>query len=1048
MLLFFIAGCDDDSTSPDPDVSMTDSGSMLDDSMVDMGLESDANEVTDATASLDANPSLDAGTDSSVVDSTIEDAGQDLDAGITDMEPVLLDGGLEDMAELDAELVNCVPPASHFEFVVWPTVFEGNCTQCHLPGGFAEGADAGFILHNVQNPDRESRDDALAYNLEHVIEFQNEQEEANYLIRKGLGELNHGGQARFAEGSAEHAALLDLFELIERFNDPDCVEVADDVPGYRDIFGRLELMDPEQTFRSFTTQVLGRLPSPAELVRIRGLLMGNGPNLNANERDERRPDNQRNDRRELSAVEQNQQMRVVQSLMAELMDGPEAKTWLKDAWNDVFMFRGIFAQELVRPYDVFHDKDFGARSWSDLCGIDTFLQDENGEFIIGPGRQFVCEIEHERFNYTEVIQPNPEDANNIHGQAVLSPVEACNYCRFTRDGIANWMLYGAVEEPLELIADTIQSRRPFTEILTTNDVMMNYYTSLVYYGTADPAVNEFTADMANVPMVPELKNGPNWARFQVDLPDHRHFKRLDRMRRTKFFYNRHYYPLFDEDGEPLLDGNGDPAEAYGQIRYMAYRSEINPPEHDDFPRAGILSSAAFMKRFASNEFNLHRHRGWQILRLFLDYDILENQGERISLADVDDPNGAVTRNSAECSSCHERLDPVSGLFKDFHPDGYSRSASDADDEWPAVIHQPGWPSIDGQPPEAHDRAMHGPPLPFLARKITESPRFARTMVKYAWQQLMGKNLEEVVGDPADENFEIRNTLLMARDRFFDGLVNTFVSSGYDMNRVYNRILTSQWYRIKGLKAPGADVVPDIVYEGIGRSGTITPEEYFRRIESLFGAPWPLRGIPTSDTRAGTFEEIKKRDFFTRKDTAFENFDLGWGMLDASFASFFGGVDFQNSLTRAEQVNSIMTLVTRRVANEFACLVVYDDLMRDQAIRRFFPEVRYPLARNEEVRLEEVRANVVHLFKYMLDVELSPDDAEIDLAVGLWEDARQSVLDDIAENPEAGRLLDHCRAHGSERRNDMAGVRLDRDGIVRAWMAVTTYLMLQPEMLQR
>ena len=36
------------------------------------------------------------------------------------------------------------------------------------------------------------------------------------------------------------------------------------------------------------------------------------------------------------------------------------------------------------------------------------------------------------------------------------------------------------------------------------------------------------------------------------------------------------------------------------------------------------------------------------------------------------------------------------------------------------------------------------------------------------------------------------------------------------------------------------------------------------------------------------------------------------MLDESFAAFYGGIDFQNNLTRAEQMNSIMLLDELRV----------------------------------------------------------------------------------------------------------------------------------------
>ena len=489
------------------------------------------------------------------------------------------------------------------------------------------------------------------------------------------------------------------------------------------------------------------------------------------------------------------------------------------------------------------------------------------------------------------------------------------------------------------------------------------------------SANDFTADMADVPRVDGFGNGPNFTLFDVELPDHRVFKRMSRMRRTKFVYDRRHYDLVDDEGRPLLDDEGEPVTDFGNIRYMAYQSELNPDEPDSFARAGVLTSTAFMTRFTSNDFNLHRQRAWQALRLLLGYDILENQGDRISLAGLDDPNDGVTMSNEDCASCHVRLDPVAGLFKDFFTAGHRRRPALADTQWPDIIHPPGWPSLDGEDAIVHDRADHGAPIRLLAQQIAASPRFPRTMVGYAWRQVMGSDPPETVVAPGSEHFEARSTLLIAQDRFFDSLVHGFIRGGFDMAPVYARLFTSQWYRAKSLRPLAEGGVPDEVYEGIGRFGTLTPEEYFRRIEAIYGGPWPMRAIPTSDGRAGTEEQRLKRDFFTRTDTAYKNFDLRLGMLDPSFASFFGGIDFQNSLTRAEQINSVMSLLAQRVANEFACRVVHDDLEKPQAQRRFFPEIP-PAPRGGGVADEaSVRRNLVHLFALVIDVQVEADDAD-------------------------------------------------------------------------
>ena len=86
---------------------------------------------------------------------------------------------------------------------------------------------------------------------------------------------------------------------------------------------------------------------------------------------------------------------------------------------------------------------------------------------------------------------------------------------------------------------------------------------------------------------------------------------------------------------------------------------------------------------------------------------------------------------------------------------------------------------------------------------------------------------------------------------------------------------------------------------------------------------------------------------------------------------------------------------------------------------------------------------------LVDVEVESDDPEVDIALELWNGARQAALDEIEADPVLGPVvIEHCRAHGSEARGGLGGLQSDVDGQVRAWMSVVTYLMLQPEMVQR
>ena len=78
-----------------------------------------------------------------------------------------------------------------------------------------------------------------------------------------------------------------------------------------------------------------------------------------------------------------------------------------------------------------------------MCDTKVPLTDAAGQYLDEPGQQAICNVLHERFDYPTISDPP------------LTPAEACDDCTFTRRGIAYWMLYGAVEEPLELIARTV-----------------------------------------------------------------------------------------------------------------------------------------------------------------------------------------------------------------------------------------------------------------------------------------------------------------------------------------------------------------------------------------------------------------------------------------------------------------------------------------------------------------------------------------------------------------------------------------------------------------
>ena len=74
--------------------------------------------------------------------------------------------------------------------------------------------------------------------------------------------------------------------------------------------------------------------------------------------------------------------------------------------------------------------------------------------------------------------------------------------------------------------------------------------------------------------------------------------------------------------------------------------------------------------------------------------------------------------------------------------------------------------------------------------------------------------------------DARIALLFSQDRFIKSLEDGFVRRNFDLLWVYRQLFTSNWYRAKALLEMDDSPISDDVYEGVGRFGTLTPEEYF------------------------------------------------------------------------------------------------------------------------------------------------------------------------------------------------------------------------------
>lgn len=147
----------------------------------------------------------------------------------------------------------CLTERDYFAKKVWAPVMAKVCIKCHSPDGVATEENAKLLLLPPSYPG------FMDANLDSArLIAKTEFEGKSELLRKPLGEMDHGGGKVIEEGSAEYKALQGFVEkLAAADNCTGAASVAD--------FGDVTFLDPLETLRKASLQLVGRLPTPAEV---------------------------------------------------------------------------------------------------------------------------------------------------------------------------------------------------------------------------------------------------------------------------------------------------------------------------------------------------------------------------------------------------------------------------------------------------------------------------------------------------------------------------------------------------------------------------------------------------------------------------------------------------------------------------------------------------------------------------------------------------------------------------------------------------------------
>lgn len=162
----------------------------------------------------------------------------------------------EDGSIMGADGKVCQPNRDFLATNAWPQVLAPSCLSCHGPGGIAEEQRADFVLKPTAYPG------FLEENLSNFSTVAATQNGGmSIVLRKALGELNHGGGAVLQADSDEYAALE---ALVQRSQSADACPDPAESASFHDV----TLLNPVATFRKITLQLAGRLPNGPEFEQL------------------------------------------------------------------------------------------------------------------------------------------------------------------------------------------------------------------------------------------------------------------------------------------------------------------------------------------------------------------------------------------------------------------------------------------------------------------------------------------------------------------------------------------------------------------------------------------------------------------------------------------------------------------------------------------------------------------------------------------------------------------------------------------------------------
>lgn len=461
-------------------------------------------------------------------------------------------------------------------------------------------------------------------------------------------------------------------------------------------------------------------------------------------------------------------------------------------------------------------------------------------------------------------------------------------------------------------------------------------------------------------------------------------------------YTARGYGIYEEVKDQFTDPD-DPFE-YIPVKLKALvgrnRSENQESATGFYPHAGLLSMFQYLSRYPTTETNRNRLRARMYYQHFLGVDVLELAARVSDAAAVTAKFEIPTMQASECVVCHKTLDPVAGLFQDYWRfDRNFAIYGRRKEGWFTDMFAAGFEGEE-LPAEQRWRA-----LAWLGERTAKDPRFAVAMVEHAYFLLTGRRPLLPPKDLDDPLYAAQLRAYQEQRREVEALARRFAETGFNFKQVLKDWVRSEFYRADGLATAVTDPQRRAELDDVGLMRLLSPEQLERKITAVFGSPW--------------------------------------GRLTEQTAMLYGGIDSQEVTERATDPSGAMGAIQRTLANDVACRNVALDFSRPAGARLLFPGIEPDVLPGASPESDaRIRRAIVHLHQRLLGRYDEVDSPEVLRTYELF----AGVVADAAERKGIDpRETWHCR-------QGLASPVPDPHYTVRAWRAVVTYLLRQPEFL--